>query len=63
MSGERSKYEQISLEIHELITARMAEEITKEQMERLEFLVIHDEMARKIYVEHMQDSVSLRWWA
>ncbi len=50
-------------EIHELILARLDERITKEQVERLEYLVIHQEAARKIYVQAMLDTVALRWWA
>ncbi len=47
-------------ELHTLITARIVEDITSEQLARLEHLVINHREARQIYLAYMQDTVVLR---
>lgn len=63
MNDSSEKNEALILELHDLITARLNEDISREQVERLEYLVINDPVARKLYVKYMQDTVSLQWWA
>jgi hypothetical protein len=47
-------------ELHGLITARFTEQITLEQLKRLEQLVLHDEEARRMYVLYVHDLANLR---
>lgn len=47
-------------ELHVLITARLAEEITAQQFARLEHLVVTHREARQLYLSYMQDTVVLR---
>jgi len=50
-------------EVHDLVTAQLEGELTDEQATRLEQLVCDDAEARRLYVQHVEQSVSLRWWA
>lgn len=50
-------------ELHRLLMARAENDMSPEQIERLESLVVSNSEARKSYVEYMLDTSSLHWWA
>ena len=63
MSDPTGQADDLFDELHELITARIDDNISDEQLRRLEDLVINHPEARRIYVQHMRDSAALTWWA
>jgi len=53
--------ESLMREIHELATARLTDNATPQQQERLAALVCENEAARKEYVQYIRETSALRW--
>lgn len=49
--------------IHEIVLAQAAGQMTPQQRDLLEQLVLHNDEACRLYVRYVHETVSLRWWA
>lgn len=49
--------------IHDAVTAQAQGTLTPEDARRLEDLVLRDADARRLYVQYVRETASLRWWA
>ncbi len=63
MIDPTSAFDDLFDELHMLITARLEKNISAKQRRRLEYLLLHDTDARRIYREYIQESNALALWA
>ena len=56
-------FDKLFQEIHELVTAQFEDRLGPEGHVRLESLISTDPAARRLYLEYVGQTASLRWWA